>query len=397
MMLPPKDVLDRDKLHFFVAGPGQGEGLAIALPRPHLGWIFVDGCRTDAGEHPLHEIWRQYRLAEEKTECIVLTHPHKDHYAGMVELIDLTDPVRLACVATHHRSYVRALRDDPVVEDYPHLLTGPVKELLARIQNECDWNGKEHIELRAGRAIPLHRTDVTIRVVGPDSDGARTFFAHAGLAGRLRTRANEISAVLEIRYGKTRLVLGGDLPELDHGAGPVTGWTRVLSSYPDLPGSRVLKIPHHGSDGAMHTGMVGAGAAPAGACWVLTPFQGGAVRPLPQLQGRRGVERLLEGIDEVHLTSLPAGWTTARPLDDVVPLNAIQPPPPRTIPGARYKAPMRTSPTNILDAVWLLTLDDTDRCICKHAGVRALRLGPRAPASARSPRPAPPTMRTSRG
>lgn len=167
-------------------------GLAIALPRPNLGWIFIDGCKADTGQYPLHEIWEKYRLDGEATEGIVLTHPHKDHYAGMVELIDLTAPRWLACVATHHRAEVQALRDDPVVEDYPGLLAGPVKDVLSRIQRAWDWNLAERVELRAGRRLPLARTDLTIDVVAPDPAGTRQFFAPAGLAERLRRCANEL-------------------------------------------------------------------------------------------------------------------------------------------------------------------------------------------------------------
>lgn len=165
----------------------------------------------------------------------------------MVELIDLTNPRSLACVATHHRAQVLALRDDPVVEDYPNLIGGQVKDLLGRIQHEWDWRGKGRVELRAGGEIPLGRRDVTIEVVAPDADGARAFFVDPHpdkdrLAERLRRRANDLSAVLQVRFGATRLVLGGDLPEDDHGVGPRTGWTKVLRSTPTLPGSLVLKI-----------------------------------------------------------------------------------------------------------------------------------------------------------
>lgn len=46
-MLPDRAALDRDRLNFFVAGPGPGEGLAIALPRPCVTtrwWRIIPGC-----------------------------------------------------------------------------------------------------------------------------------------------------------------------------------------------------------------------------------------------------------------------------------------------------------------------------------------------------------------
>lgn len=47
---------------------------------------------------------------------------------------------------------------------------------------------------------------------------------------------------------------------------------------------------------------------------------------------------LLEGIDQVHLTSLPTGWTTGEPLDMPVPLDAILPPGEIRVPGAKFKS-----------------------------------------------------------
>jgi hypothetical protein len=388
-MLPRRDALDRDRLHLFVAGPGPGEGLALALPRPELGWIFVDGCKSNKNEYPLHEIWKDYRLDGEPTLGIVLTHPHKDHYEGMVRLIDLASPRWLACVATHHqaRAEVRALRDDPVVQDYPGLLSGSVKDVLSRIQHEWDWNGTGRVLLRAGGSLPLGRTDVTIEVVAPDPDGTRAFFRDPDLAELLRARANELSAVLHVRFGATRLVLGGDLPERDHGAGPRTGWTKVLLSCPGLPGSLVLKIPHHGSDGARHPDMVKFGVAPGGACWVLTPFLGGRERPLPRFDRGRGVDALLDGINEVRLTSLPKGWTTKAPLDAVVPISAIEPPPAIAVPGARFKSLAGLTKGKPLDAVWVFAVDDKNRRTALHRGDRALTIGPRAVPAAKPPQP----------
>lgn len=280
-----------------------------------------------------------------------------------------------------------------MVEDYPGLRAGPVKDVLSRIQRAWDWNLAERVELRAGLRLPLARTDLTIDVVAPDPAGTRQFFAPVGLAERLRRCANELSAVLHVHYGITRLVLGGDLPELDNSAGPRTGWTKVLASYPGVPGSHVLKVPHHASDGARHSGMMGAGVAPAGARWVVTPFQGGPKRPLPQLSRGRGIDVLLEGIDQVHLTSLPTGWTTGEPLDMPVPLDAILPPAEIRVPGARFKSRAGLRPCGALDAVWLFALDAAGQCVAEHRGDEALVITPRRAASTRPTRRGPSVQR----
>jgi len=384
MTLPAPGALDRTKLNLFLAGPGRGEGMAIALPAPALGWIFVDGCKVDPGVFPLEALWRRYRQGEEATEGIVLTHPHDDHYEGMIELLDSTSPRWLACVATHHadggslEKEIIGRRDDPLLVDGSplDLALRRVKRLLSRIQNMWSWGHSKRVLLRAGGRLPLERTDLVIDIVAPDPAGTRAFFEGDDLPQRIRTRANEVSAVLQIRYGSSRLVLGGDLPELDHGAGPRTGWTKVLCAYPDLPGSHLFKVPHHGSDGAMHPAMVGPGVAPPGAIWTLTPFQGGLKRPVPKLRGQKGVAALLAGAPTVHLTSLPSGWQSTVAVDAMVPLDALRPIPSPAPPSeGATDTGLASPPCSALDPVWLFTLDDEGRCAAKHRGVRAIEVG----------------------
>lgn len=384
MTLPAQGDLDRTKLSLFLAGPGRGEGIAIALPAPSLGWIFVDGCKVGTGEFPLHEIWRRYRRDGEPTEGIVLTHPHDDHHDGMLELIDLTAPRWIACVATHHpdgSAFAKELvarRDDPLLVDGTplDLAMRRVKSLLARIQNMWNWGHSIRVVLRSGGRLPLQRTDVEIDVLSPDAEGARAFFEADDLPERVRSRANELSAVLHIRHGLSRLLLGADLPEKDHGAGSRTGWSKVLGAYPHVPGSHLLKVSHHGSDGAQHPRVTGPGVAPAGAVWALTPFQGGPRRPVPKLRDNKGVAALLAGVPSTYLTSLPGGWESHQPMEGVVPLDALRPIPPPSpgIAGAADRS-LEMPPCGPLDAVWLFTLDDAGGCTAKHRGTRAIEVG----------------------
>ena len=57
--------LDRSLLHVFVAGPGYGEGIAIALPGQ--GWLLLDGCETTHGKLPLVAILERWRRADERS------------------------------------------------------------------------------------------------------------------------------------------------------------------------------------------------------------------------------------------------------------------------------------------------------------------------------------------
>lgn len=85
-------------LHVFVIGPGTGEGIAIALPEPDLGWVLIDGCRSlpsGQGEDlPLRWLLTRYGIGPENdpVRAMVLTHPHADHADGFGELVVELDP-----------------------------------------------------------------------------------------------------------------------------------------------------------------------------------------------------------------------------------------------------------------------------------------------------------------
>jgi glyoxylase-like metal-dependent hydrolase (beta-lactamase superfamily II) len=85
--------LDRSLLHVFVAGPGYGEGIAVALP--HSGWIVLDGCRVSTGRLPILAILDRWRSSTEPVEALLLTHPHADHAFGIRETIEGTAPRRI--------------------------------------------------------------------------------------------------------------------------------------------------------------------------------------------------------------------------------------------------------------------------------------------------------------
>ena len=50
-------ILSRDLLYVFVAGPGYGEGIAVAFPE--RGWLMVDGCQVVDGR--LQLTWIRFK------------------------------------------------------------------------------------------------------------------------------------------------------------------------------------------------------------------------------------------------------------------------------------------------------------------------------------------------
>lgn len=93
---PPLDELaslEADLCYLFVAGPGYGEGIALAFPG--RGWLLVDGCSlaTRPRKLPLAAILdRSGRGDDDPVLGMVLTHPHQDHVGGFVDILHREQP-----------------------------------------------------------------------------------------------------------------------------------------------------------------------------------------------------------------------------------------------------------------------------------------------------------------
>lgn len=111
--------------------------------------------------------------------------------------------------------------------------------------------------------------------------------------------------MVELVFGATRIVLGSDLPTVDsHGAALGAGWNTVLHRHAHLGDHLGLKIPHHGSPAAFHTGLMTGGTDRA---WWISPFNRGKRLPPTDPDG---VPRLVALNGQVSLTATPRARAT---------------------------------------------------------------------------------------
>jgi|GEM_PF-2528315 len=300
--------LNRDWLHVFVAGPGQGEGIAVALPE--RGWMLVDGCSTADRRFPLEAILQQWRMTDDDpVEAMVLTHPHEDHVEGVAELIEALSPKQVAVTtgstpgSTLLQVVQALIRNSTDGSTRTGLLAAKVMAAFEAIEV---WERAHPGGLRGlvdGRLL-LSGAMVQVHARSPDQAGVDGFLLSKDLGRRLRSSANHLSVVLEVCFGSLRLVLTGDLPHLERrGGSPVpTGWQAVASRHPHLVNHQGLKVPHHGSAEAMHPGWMTHQSAPRRA-WLVTPYNSSG---LPRLARMDGLPHLLAHEEEVLLTALPA-------------------------------------------------------------------------------------------
>lgn len=377
--------LDRDRLHLFVAGPGVGEAIALALPGG--GWVLIDGCRVEARAGsglPLRDVLQRWQGDNDPVLACVFTHPHADHAAGIAELLEEYEP-RQVCVAgacSPKRDIFELARDAASADsrravDYAEFrLAGEVLNALQAIRTWEERTGRAVAPWYDGLGLSLSRQGLSLTVRAPQAAEIRAFFRKRGAAQRLRTRANELSLVLEVRYGATALVLGGDLPTTRGGTPVASGWGSVMGRHPGLSSHDGLKVPHHGSAEASHASLNphrGAGER----AWVVTPYNPSG---LPRLGAGEGGANLLKYEPRLLLTALPADLAhggaaefgrTVR-LRNLHKLAAARPTGNAFIDGGRDRLP--ATPAGPLDAIWCVAFDDASRIRGLWGGAHAVEL-----------------------
>lgn len=188
-------------LTFSMLDVGQGDALLIQTPRGQV--IMIDGG-PDTRVYDL--VRKQLPLSSEDIDLMIVTHPDKDHIAGLLVLFDR--------YRIHHILTTEKVSTSLVF-----------KNLEERILQE---KGIEHHYARRGQRIILDATyGVFLDILFPDQDTS-TF-----------TDTNEASIVMQLTYGTCRMLLMGDAP---------TEVEEYLTSYDtSLIKGSILKLGHHGS------------------------------------------------------------------------------------------------------------------------------------------------------
>jgi competence protein ComEC len=182
-----------------------GQGDAVAIRTPAGRWLLVDAGpieeRFDAGEKRVLPFLRSRGATE--VEAMILTHPHADHVGGAGAVL-------------------RGMRVGRVVEPGLPFGTPLYRDLLRTIDER-------------GAAWSVARQDRVLQI-----DGVELAFLWPS-AGSLDAPAdaNDISAVVRLRYGEFTALFTGDAPsEVE---------ARLVDRYGAALRSAVLKVGHHGS------------------------------------------------------------------------------------------------------------------------------------------------------
>lgn len=185
---------------------GQGDAIFIETPSGHQ--LLVDG---GPGTVVLEKLAEVMPFWDRSIDAIILTHPHADHVDGLVEVVD-------------------RYRVDTVYT------TGVAYATSAEIAFEQRVSDDENVVIvGAPRTIDLG-DGVTLELIYPQSS----------LENERMKDVNDASIVGILRYGKTSILLTGDI-----------GNEAELGLIPFLDESiDVLKVGHHGSRYSTSTALL---------------------------------------------------------------------------------------------------------------------------------------------
>lgn len=320
-------------LWIVVFGPGQGEAIVVRLPDGRVG--IVDGCREPAGDCPVTRLLSE--LSPSRLLFVCLTHPHEDHYKGLGRILGsragLVDHVwHVLAMTTNERE---------AVLKYARATCRPAKGTTApKLPDAADWRGVERVfnaimesarsgarrrQLLAERALLREAINGSndafeVEAWGPtDNDVTEAVLQFAGRIGQEAARddlPNQVSGALLLRWGRSRILLAGDLYAHAHDH---HGWGPARAIAPSEQQVHIVNVAHHASENAHDAGLW---AAMNPALAIVTPFKNAGLNnknepcqpPKPA-----DIRRLISATCEVAITAVPQ-WLGAK----LIPPSPIQ-------------------------------------------------------------------------
>jgi hypothetical protein len=163
-----------------------------------------------------------------------------------------------------------------------HLDLGVVEDIIQRIDDR--WRTNPEQEWRVRRNDARRFGDATLTALHPDEGAIAKYSGRAG-------KENRIATAMLLEWQGARVLLGADVIDTD--------WRRIARSVNGLNMHAGLKVPHHGSRGALDDCF---GTGGQDRLWMLTPF---SRQRVPRFDDGEGVDWMLQRVGEVHMTGLP--------------------------------------------------------------------------------------------
>ena len=310
MPLPTDNQLAAAPLSIAVFGPGFGESIVLrAGTADGAEWAVVDSARRERENGAtINPSLKLLEYCNAHPSLVVFTHPHEDHAGGMAHLVErAADGATVGSVEPlmSARTPLQTHRDP---DDRRAQRRTEVRN--AHIAISQAWAGRARKWALVADAQPFLLGGWQVSVLNPGAPELAD--AVANMEAGQKVRLNNLSAALLLERDAIRLVLAADCER--------AAWTKVASHLnPNhLRATRPVKVPHHGSKGAIHDVLIRYATLDAGRAQVVTPFPSSGA--LPRFEVDQGADRLLRAAGELLLTALPVDLlprSDATTLDEV--------------------------------------------------------------------------------
>jgi competence protein ComEC len=213
---------------------GQGNAVLVRTPGHHA--LLFDGGPEDCG------LAGQLRaLGVRKLDLVVISHPHADHFAG---LLDSISDLEVVAIADHVQVVAPALvgsASEDQARVQPGIAAGGGEEArqYLRLRRRLTELGCRYAFVETGYCACVD--GVAVDFFAPEHplvlvDGREPWVAMGGEP--TGDELNDASLVAVVRADRWRVLLPGDAE------------AEALARY-DLPNADVLMVPHHGSQGSV--------------------------------------------------------------------------------------------------------------------------------------------------
>jgi hypothetical protein len=255
----------------------------VVIPGPdRRHWLGVDSLRCQDVNGDLNPTLTVLSAQNTRLDAVVLTHPHRDHVRGFVQLLDWRAPGSpVGCLPAHLETDQTWRSSD----DAGRVVDGNAGSAALNRIDEI-W-----------RTEPSSRWELTAEETRMIGDARLEVLHPLAVPDRKPTDLNRLSSPLLVEWEHCRILLGADLSR--------SGWKKVGKHYPradELAGAHALKASHHGSANSQDPLVIGV-PPPGDRFCVLTPFNRG--KALPDYGNGGGVDQILRSHRRIAVTAAP--------------------------------------------------------------------------------------------
>lgn len=282
----------KNSIEIHLLGSGYGESIILKTP---IGVGIIDFYHSQTYPSKVFSWLEENDITEILFIC--WTHPHQDHQLGMERLLsEYSGKIK--------QFWLFDSNDKRFLLKYLETLPEEIKRHYKNLDNIYNEIKKLH---KAGCPIKLASkgkvlyydkdNDITITALSPTdgdkNDYNRWFEDNKTLNDLLfRDHHNQISSSLHIKFGETKIILGGDVES--------SSWEKILSE--DSPVfhqgmASIIKVPHHGGVSGYNEAFYKRFCSPESTYLVATPFNKSS-----RLPNREGLKAILSKTKKLYLT-----------------------------------------------------------------------------------------------